>query len=95
MNLKSIKLDSISYHDYLEGKEVHCSASAAANKHLAAGEHVLVYRDTVAASTAVSPPKREMQSEYIGIEGTVTRVSGQDIESDEIVIQKLGGDEPV
>ena len=91
MNLKSIKLDNTTYHEYLEGKEVHCSASAAANKHLAEGEHILVYKDTVAASTAVSPPKRAMQSEYIGIEGKVTRVSGQDIGSDEIVIRRIGG----
>jgi hypothetical protein len=75
MNLTSVKLDNNSYHEYLEGKEVLCPASALATKHLAEGQHVLVYKDTVAAGTNISPPKSEMQSEYIGVEGKVTNVN--------------------
>jgi hypothetical protein len=75
MNLPSVKLDNNSYHEYLEGKEVLCPASAVATRHLAEGEHVLVYKDTVASGTNISPPKSEMQSEYIGIEGRVTNTN--------------------
>jgi len=75
MNLTSVKLDNNSYHEYLAGKEVLCPASAVATRHLTEGEHVLVYKDTVAAGTNISPPKSEMQSEYIGVEGKVTSIN--------------------
>jgi hypothetical protein len=74
MNLKAIKLDNNSYHEYLDGKEIACDASSLNNKNLHEGEHILVYKDTVASGTDVGVPKREMQSEYIGVEGLVTRV---------------------
>jgi hypothetical protein len=89
MNLKTIKLDNNSYHEYLEGKEIRCSTWAIANKSLAEGEHVLVYKDTVAAGTSLSPPKSEMQSEYIGVEGEVTRVNLSTGDQAEIAIRKL------
>lgn len=89
MNLKTIKLDNDSYHEYLDGKEIRCAARALENKSLSEGEHVLVYKDTVAASTSLSPPKSEMQSQYIGVEGTVTRINLHDGDQDEIAIRKL------
>jgi hypothetical protein len=89
MNLKSIKLDKTNYHDYLEGKEVLCSASSLTTKNLREGEHVLVYRDTVAANTDVSLPKREMQSEYIGIEGLVTSVRSATDNQEGVTIKKI------
>jgi hypothetical protein len=86
MNLKAIKLDNNTYHEYLSGKEVTCSASDLANKSLHEGEHILVYKDSVAASTSVTLPRGEMQSEYIGIEGLVKHVDAQ---QQGVVIQKL------
>lgn len=89
MDLKTIKLDSTTYHEYLDGKEVRCAAAAIDNKSLAEGEHVLVYRDTVAAGTAISPPKSEMQSQYIGVEGMVTRIDLHTGDQEEVAIRKL------
>lgn len=89
MNLKSIKLDDATYHEYLDGKEIRCAAQALDNKSVSEGEHVLVYKDTVAAGTSASPPKSEMQSQYIGIEGTVTQINLRSGDRDEIAIRKL------
>ena len=89
MNLSSIKLDDQRYHDYLEGKEVHCPTSIVETRDIAPGERVLVYRDTVTASTAASPPRSEMQSEYIGVEGEVTGVSEAEGNRRGIVIRKV------
>ena len=89
MNLKSIKLDNQAYHEYLQGKEIHCAPGSMGTKEIAQGEHVLVFKDTVTASTAIAPPKSEMQSEYIGIEGKVTGVNTQDAEKPGIQIKKI------
>ena len=89
MNIKTVKLDNAAYHEYLEGKEIRCGAAGVQNKQLAEGEHVLVYKDTVAAGTSVAPPKSEMQSEYIGIEGKVTQINLRSGDQDEIAIRKL------
>lgn len=89
MNLKTIKLDNNAYHEYLDGKEIRCAAGAVDNKLLTEGEHVLVYRDTVAAGTAASPPKSEMQSQYIGVEGMVTRINLRTGDQEEIAIRKI------
>jgi hypothetical protein len=89
MNLKSIKLDNASYHEYLEGKEILCNSSSVANKSLHEGEHVLVYKDTVTANTTISPPKSEMQSQYIGVEGEVRAVKSADGDQQGILIKKV------
>ena len=89
MNLKTIKLDNDSYHEYLDGKEIRCATATLDNKELTEGEHVLVYKDTVATGTTISPPKSEMQSQYFGVEGTVTRINLHTGDQDEIAIRKL------
>jgi hypothetical protein len=88
MNLKSIKLDNKTYDDYLHGKEVRCAATQLTSKNLHEGEHILVYKDTVANNTNSAVPKREMQSEYIGIEGVVTKVLGSSEHHEGVVIRK-------
>lgn len=88
MHLKSVKLDDSSYHDYLAGKEIHCEAGKLSTKELCVGEHVLVYKDTAATNSDASVPKREMQSEYIGIEGTVVRVMGTSEHHEGVIIRK-------
>jgi hypothetical protein len=89
MNLTSIKLDNRSYHDYLEGKEIVCATSSLSNKEIHEGEHVMVFKDTVAVNTNISPPKSEMQSQYIGVEGKVTHVELPDGDRPQIMIQKI------
>jgi hypothetical protein len=86
MHLKSVKLDNNTYHEYLAGGDVNCAAEKLSSKDITVGEHVMVFKDTVAADTDGAVPKREMQSEYIGIEGTVIRVPD---DSGSIVIRKL------
>ncbi len=90
MNLKTIKLDREKYHEYVEGKEITFPAAAIDNKDdLQEGEHVLVFRDTVAANTNVSPPKSEMQSQYIGVEGMITRANIQTSAGAQIAVRKI------
>ena len=74
MQLKSIKLGPAMYHDFVEGKEVVCPADTISSKDVAVGERVMIFKDTASAETGVSPPRREMQSEYIGVEGSVLSV---------------------
>lgn len=74
MNQKTIKLNDSTYHEYLEGKEIVCNASALDDKTVAEGERVLVYKDTVGTNTDVALPKREMQADYVGVEGVITAI---------------------
>jgi hypothetical protein len=88
MNLKSIKLDNYSYHEYLAGKDVTCPASSVNNKDVAEGEHILVYKDTVTANASIAPPKSEMQSEYIGVEGEITGINTEN-DQKAFIIRKI------
>ncbi len=74
MQLKTVKLSPDLYHEFLEGKEVVCQSDSLSSKDIVVGEHVLIFKDSTSAETNVSPPRREMQSEYIGIEGSVLSV---------------------
>jgi hypothetical protein len=74
MQLKTIKLSPDLYHEFLEGKEVVCQSDRLSSKDIAVGEHVMIFKDSASAETNVSPPRREMQSEYIGIEGSVLSI---------------------
>jgi hypothetical protein len=89
MNLKSVKLDHDSYEEYIQGKEIHCEAGKLTTKNIEVGEHVLVYRDTTAANTDAPVPKREMQSEYIGIEGVITNVFKSSEHHEGVTIRKV------
>lgn len=86
--MKSIKLDHNSYHQYLEGNEVRCEAGLVSEKELQIGDHILVFQDTTAAHTTASVPRREMQSNYIGVEGIITDIQLRgDVE--EVSIKKI------
>jgi len=78
MQLKSIKLAPELYHEFLEGKEIECPSDTLSSKDIGIDEHVMIFKDTASAETDASPPRREMQSEYIGIEGTVLSVPRSD-----------------
>ena len=86
--MKNIKLEHDSYHRYLEGNEVRCEAGLLSEKDVHVGEHILVFKDNAAAYTSASVPKREMQSDYIGIEGVITAVDQQN-DLEEIRIRKI------
>lgn len=57
---------------YLNGKEV--DATAESTENIFEGDHVLVFRNSISATSSVSVP-REKQSDYIGIEGIVTKLT--------------------
>jgi hypothetical protein len=84
MNLRSIRLDTDSYHEYLSGKEVICHA-----KEIAVGEQVLVVRDSTANHTDAGVPTRERQADYIGVNGTVTAILNNTGSDQQIMIRKL------
>ena len=69
MSLQSINLKPVLYHDYVEGKDVVCSSSL-----LQPGEHVMVFKDTIAATSSVPVPHSSQHSDSIGVEGIVTAV---------------------
>jgi len=65
------------FQDYLDGKEVEATAKLKENKVLQPGDHVLVFKDSLAATSTLSVP-RSKQDLSIGIEGTVTQVDMRD-----------------
>jgi hypothetical protein len=60
------------FSDYLKGNEVEATV-VKTGAALYTGEHVLVYKDSIASTADVTVPKQE-QSHYIGIEGTITQL---------------------
>jgi hypothetical protein len=89
MHLKTVKLDHSSYQDYLEGKEIHCEAGKLTTKEVEEGEHIMVYKDTVATNTNISLPRGEMQAEYIGVEGMITKVLKSTEHHEGVMIRKI------
>ncbi len=81
MDLKTVLLESKGYQEFLAGNEVECTADHINNKNITMGEHIMVYKDSLANATELSLPTREKQSEYVGIEGTVTAINSP-IETD-------------
>ena len=61
------------FNEYISGKEVKATLADSASAPLQTGEHVIAFKDSLAAVTDVPVP-RQQQSHYIGIEGTVTRI---------------------
>lgn len=72
MNLKTVYLKD-NYLDYLTGAEVE-SILNTKNMTMEPGQHVLVFKDSIAAVTdiAITPEK---EPDNIGVEGLVTQVS--------------------
>ena len=69
--LKAFVLDN--YRDFLEGVEVRAGIIGRHDHNPAPGEHVMVFKHSIASETDVPVPKSQ-QSHYIGIEGTVTAI---------------------
>ncbi|HYF66831.1 MAG TPA: hypothetical protein VD884_01785 [Ohtaekwangia sp.] len=86
MKLKSVNLSTPLYHDYVSGTAVVFSPG---KEKVSVGEHVMVFKNTVAASTSVSVPKSTQQSDSIGVEGVVTQIHNEPGEVQHIVIQKI------
>lgn len=70
--MKSIHLSTIDYHTFLEGQELEYFADKRLSFSL--GEHVMIYKNTVAALSDVSLPESALQADAIGIEAMVTAV---------------------
>lgn len=88
-HLKTIRLEGTEYEQYLAGNEVMCEATHLTTRDVREGEHVMVYKDTVANHTNVSVPRREMQSEYIGVEGMVTGIRRNGDHYEGVMIRKV------
>lgn len=71
MNIQTVYLRD-NYDDYLTGAEVESTLNTK-NTTLEPGQHVMVFRDTIAAVTdiAITPGK---QADNIGVEGMITQV---------------------
>jgi hypothetical protein len=62
------------YNDFLRGKEVVAAIlEPPVHDTVHLGEHIIAFKDSIAAAITVPVPKTE-QSHYIGIEGTVTGI---------------------
>ena len=59
------------YESYLKGNEILTTIDASDN--IFEGDHVMVYKDSIPVKTNIPVP-REKQSEYIGVEGIVTKL---------------------
>ena len=90
MDLKTVLLDNNKYHEYLNGQEVECPASKINTRNIQPGDHIMVYKDSLGVKTGVGVPTREKQSDYIGVEGTVTQVNKlAREEGDNTILQSL------
>ncbi len=69
MNLPTININRELYHEFVNGLEVMIDANAG----LSPGDHVLVYKNTIAAESSVAVPHVTQQSDSIGVEGVVLR----------------------
>jgi hypothetical protein len=67
------------YNRYLQGDEVLITVNI--NDNIFEGDHVLVYKDSIPVTTNIAVP-REKQSEYIGVEGVVTKLIDRTYEKD-------------
>lgn len=85
MNLKSIRLDSEDYHEYLSGKEVICRVK----EKITVGEQVLVLIDSTANHTDAAVPTRARQADYIGVNGAVTAILADNGSDQQIMIRKF------
>lgn len=72
MNLPKVVIKD-NFTDYLDGKEVKATFITQSKEQAWPGEHVMAFKDSIAADTNVSVPKSQ-QSHFIGIEGTITQV---------------------
>jgi hypothetical protein len=59
------------YENYLNGEEVMTTFKS--HDYIFEGDHVMVYKDSISVNTSITVP-RDKQSEYIGVEGIVTKL---------------------
>jgi archaeosine-15-forming tRNA-guanine transglycosylase len=76
------------FHDYLEGKEVEAAFVSNHPDQVWPGEHVLAFKDSVAATSDIPVPTSQL-SHTIGIEGTVTQVVHSKLPEQENVIHPI------
>jgi hypothetical protein len=72
MNLETVFLEGNTYKAYLQGDEVESTFSTA-NKNMQPGQHIMVFRDSVAANSVLTVPA-DKESASIGVEGMITKV---------------------
>ena len=73
MELRKVVIKD-NFNDFLNGKEVEAALLPPLKNSISPGEHVLAFKDSIAATTNVSVPKEEMHR-TIGVEGTVVSTS--------------------
>ncbi|MFZ6011806.1 MAG: hypothetical protein ACOYXT_15800 [Bacteroidota bacterium] len=79
MRLESVYIKE-NFSEYLNGNEVEVVTELQEEKSLYPGDHVMVYKDTIAATSDLAVPKHQ-QSHYIGIEGTITDIGIRESEN--------------
>ena len=60
------------FEDYLKGAEIEATSVVKGDAMIRPGDHVLVYKDSIAARTNISVPKGK-EDHSIGVEGTVVK----------------------
>jgi hypothetical protein len=61
------------FTDYVDGREVEATAELKDNRVFHPGDHILGYKDSIAAAANISVP-RKLQDSSIAIEGTIIAV---------------------
>jgi len=79
------------YENYLNGEEVMTTIKS--HDYIFEGDHVMVYKDSISVNMNITVP-REKQSEYIGVEGVVTKLidrvfENSDDEKEQIISVKI------
>jgi hypothetical protein len=74
MEMRKVLLNHEDFQQYLAGNEVECPPDQLVNG-VRTGDHIIVYKNSVASVVDAAVPTREKQADYIGVEGTVTQVN--------------------
>jgi hypothetical protein len=82
------------FDEYLNGVEVKAFLVDSVDAPLQPGEHVIAFKDSLAATTDIPVPKQQ-QAHYIGVEGAVTHTevsalpSGSSVERQQVMVKKV------
>jgi hypothetical protein len=86
MEKQEVKIKN--YQEYIEGMEVEATVEVKNNKIIRPGERVMVFKDSMAASSPIPVP-REKQHQAIGVEGVVTGTEIRESDKSGSLIQIL------